>query len=308
VALDSVVKNTFNPNELVVIRNHVGGQFYRQEASARFIYFPQTYASGQGYAHWTPTVWFAGMDEITGAWTNVYTTWNAYSEKITNWLYVPTPLTIDVDVNYVPRTASGTVQVEVTAESFVGFDDLHLRIALTESDIIYSSSRFDQILRDYLPDHNGIAFTIAEGETFVHSEEFVIDSQWDPTECDVVVFVQNDAERMVVQCAQAPVPAQTPVAGNETGAGLPDRFQLSQNYPNPFNPETEIRYALPRKERITLKVYNVAGAEVAVLADGSQAAGTHSVRWNAGDLASGVYFCRLQAGGRSETVKMVLMK
>jgi hypothetical protein len=292
----------------VVIRNHVGGYFYKSEASSRFFYFPETSAGSQGYAHWMPTVWFAGMDEVTGAWTNVYTTWDAYNEKITNWLYVPTPLVIDLDVDYVPRTASGTVHVEVTAETFVGFSDLHLRIALTESDITYSSRHFDQILRDYLPDQNGIAFTIAEGETFRHSEDFVIDSGWDAAECDIVAFVENDAERMVVQCAQAPVPAQTPVVEQEAGEGLPASFRLSQNYPNPFNPQTEIEYTLPRDERVELRIYNVAGAEVAVLADGRRAAGPHSVRWDAGDLASGVYFCRMQAGGVSRTVKMVLMK
>ena len=162
--------------------------------------------------------------------------------------------------------------------------------------------------RDYLPDHNGIAFTIAQGETFTHSENFVIDSGWDPAGCDIVAFVQNDTERMTLQCAQAPVPAATPVAGEVAAGGLPERFRLSQNYPNPFNPETEIRYTLGRDERVELTIYNIAGAEVAVLADGPRAAGIHSVRWNAGHLASGVYFCRLQAGGASETVKMVLMR
>ena len=293
---------------MVVVRNHVGGQFYKQEASGRFFYYPETQSSSGQWAHWMPTVWFAGMDEITGAWTNVYTTWNAYNEKITNWLYVPTPLVIDIDVDYVPQTASGTVRVEVFAESVVGFDDLHLRIVLTESDISHSQKIYEQVVRDYLPDHSGVAFTIAAGETFVHSEEYVIDSSWDPTECDIVVYVQNDAERMVIQCAQAPVPAQTPVAGEIADADLPGGYQLSQNYPNPFNPKTEIRYTLPREEQVELRVYNIAGAEVAVLADGPRAAGIHSVRWDADNLASGVYFCRLRAGGYNETVKMVLMR
>lgn len=292
----------------MVIRDHVGGYFGQSEALDRFFYYPETLAGGQGYAHWTPTIWFAGMDEVTGAWTNVYTTWDAYNEKITNWLYVPTPLAIDLQVGYVNRTASGTVQVEVFAESVVGFTDLHLRIVLTESNISHSQEIYQQVVRDYLPDHNGIAFTIVEGETFTHSEEFIIDSTWDPAECDIVAFVQNDAERMVVQCAQTPVPAQTPVVEGITGGRRPERFRLSQNYPNPFNPVTEIRYELPREERVELKVYDVTGAEVAVLADGSRTAGVHMVRWNAGGLASGVYFCRLQAGGVSETVKMVLMK
>jgi hypothetical protein len=292
----------------VVIRNHVGGHFNNSEALSRFFYYPETYASGQGYAHWTPTVWFAGMDEITGAWSNVYTTWNAYNEKVTNWLYVPTPLAINLDVEYVPRTASGVAHVEVVAEDFVGFNDLHLRIALTESNINYSSRHFDQILRDYLPDQNGIAFTISQEETFTHSEPFIIDSGWDAAECTIVAFVQNGTEKMVVQCVQTPVPAQTPVVEHEAGGGLPASYQLSQNYPNPFNAETEIQYAIPKDGRVDLRVFNVTGAEVAVLVSGHQAAGSYSLSWNAQDLASGVYFCRLQAGDYQETVKMVLLR
>ncbi len=286
----------------------MGGNFYTSEASVRFFYYPETSAGSQGYAHWMPTVWFNGMDEQTGAWTNVYTTWSAYDEKINNWLYVPTPLAIDVQVEYDQKSDSGMIHVEVFAESIVGFDDLHLRIALTESDITYSSRHFDQILRDYLPDAGGVAFDIAQGETFSHSEPFIIDSGWSAADCDIVVYVENDAERMIVQCAQAPVPAQTPVAEEAAGSSLPEQYRLSQNFPNPFNPETEIRYVIPRDERVDLRVYNVTGAEVAVLANGRRAAGSYAVKWNAGDLASGVYFCRMQAGGVSRTVKMVLLK
>lgn len=286
----------------------MGGNFYKSEASSRFFYYPETYSSSQDWAHWMPTVWFNGMDEVTGAWSNVYTTWNAYDEKITNWLYVPTPLAIGLQVEYDQKSDSGMVHVEVFAESIVGFDDLRLRIALTESGITYSSRHFDQILRDYLPDAGGVAFDIAQGETFSHSEPFIIDSGWSAADCDIVVYVENDAERMIVQCAQTPVPAATPVAEEVADGSLPEQYRLSQNFPNPFNPETEIQYTIPRDERVELSVYNVTGAEVAVLVDAHQAAGAYAVTWNAGDLASGIYFCRLQAGGYSQTVKMVLLK
>ncbi|MFC1683554.1 S8 family serine peptidase [Candidatus Zixiibacteriota bacterium] len=85
-------------------------------------------------------------------------------------------------------------------------------------------------------------------------------------------------------------------------------YALHQNYPNPFNPATEIGYAIPGDEYVTLKVFNIVGAEVAALVAGEQKAGSHTIRWNAGDLASGLYFCRLQAREYVETVKMVLMR
>jgi hypothetical protein len=288
----------------------VGGNFYKSEASSRFFYYPETYAEGQGWAHWMPTVWFAGMDEVTGAWSDVNITSSAYEEKINNWLYVPTPLAIDLQVEYDDKADSGMVRVGIFAESTVGFSDLHLRVALTESNISYSQEIYNQVLRDYLPNPNGFAFSISQGQTITHSEPFVIDSGWKDYNCDIVAFVQSDnpSQRIIIQCAQAPVPATTPVVTESPTVGLPEGYRLSQNYPNPFNPVTEIWYAIPRDEQVTLKVYNVAGAEVAVLVDGRQAAGSHSVRWNAHDLASGVYFCRLQAGAFSETVKMVLLR
>jgi acetyl esterase/lipase len=86
-------------------------------------------------------------------------------------------------------------------------------------------------------------------------------------------------------------------------------FALSQNYPNPFNGVTQITYSLDRAEPITLKIYDVNGREVAVLWDGLQNAGRHAIRFDAGRLASGLYFSRLSCGsGRILTKRMVLIK
>lgn len=95
-------------------------------------------------------------------------------------------------------------------------------------------------------------------------------------------------------------------AGNN--AGLPLEFALSQNYPNPFNPSTQIRFSVPREEWTTLKVYNLIGREVATLAQGRIPAGEYTIRFDAGNLASGVYFYRLVSGTRALTSKMILMK
>ncbi len=95
----------------------------------------------------------------------------------------------------------------------------------------------------------------------------------------------------------------------ERGAtALPTDFALSQNYPNPFNPTTTISFALPKSSPVTLSVYNILGQEVARLVDGPMAAGTHQVTFEASNMASGIYFYRLQTDGFSEQRKMVLMK
>jgi hypothetical protein len=88
--------------------------------------------------------------------------------------------------------------------------------------------------------------------------------------------------------------------GGRREAGIPKEFGLSQNYPNPFNPTTTIKYQLPFDSKVTLKVYNVLGQEVAALVNKSQAAGYYSVNWNGLNrighrVSSGIYIYRMVA-------------
>ncbi len=88
----------------------------------------------------------------------------------------------------------------------------------------------------------------------------------------------------------------------------PRQYELSQNYPNPFNPSTTIRYALPHSIRVSLKVYNTLGQEVATLVNETKPAGVYTVQFDAGGLASGVYYFRLQAGDFVHTKKMLVVR
>ncbi len=95
---------------------------------------------------------------------------------------------------------------------------------------------------------------------------------------------------------------------------IPDNFSLSQNYPNPFNPSTRIRYTLNKSSFVTLKIYNILGKEVATLVNEQKPSGTFEVTFIANNLASGVYFYRIQvytqgrAGSFVKTKKLILMK
>ncbi len=89
---------------------------------------------------------------------------------------------------------------------------------------------------------------------------------------------------------------------------IPTQMTLEQNYPNPFNPSTVISYQLSAVSRVTLKIYDVLGREVATLVNQEQNPGSHVVTFNAGKLASGVYFYRLDTGTFKVTKKMVLVK
>ena len=95
---------------------------------------------------------------------------------------------------------------------------------------------------------------------------------------------------------------------SEVLIGNPTKFDLSQNYPNPFNPSTKINYDLPSDGYTSLKVYNMSGKEVATLINGNVTAGYHSVNFNASELASGVYYYKLESNGFSKVMKMALIK
>lgn len=89
---------------------------------------------------------------------------------------------------------------------------------------------------------------------------------------------------------------------------IPASFELKQNFPNPFNPVTNIGFSLPKQSSVNIVVSNIAGETVNEIANGNFSAGNHSIRFNAGNLASGVYFYTIITPDFKETKKMLLIK
>ncbi len=85
-------------------------------------------------------------------------------------------------------------------------------------------------------------------------------------------------------------------------------FVLGQNYPNPFNPSSTIKFSIPKREWVSLIVFNLLGQEVKTLVSEEKGMGSYEVRFNASNLPSGIYFYRLQVGNSIEVKKMILMK
>lgn len=100
---------------------------------------------------------------------------------------------------------------------------------------------------------------------------------------------------------------EVPTGVREEG-GVAKNFVLHQNYPNPFNPTTKISFNLEKAANVQLKVYDMAGKEVATLINEQTQAGEHSINFNASGLASGTYLFKLTAEGQTETRKMNLLK
>ncbi len=133
----------------------------------------------------------------------------------------------------------------------------------------------------------------------------IVDSLWLAWPSGTVdVYTQVDVNRFLVATEGQGVVS----VANEEGSALPKQFALEQNYPNPFNPVTMIGYRLPQRVFVTLKVFDALGRVVATLVEGFKPAGQHHVRWDAANLASGVYLYRLEAGDVAQTRLMHLIE
>jgi hypothetical protein len=120
---------------------------------------------------------------------------------------------------------------------------------------------------------------------------------------DYVIYPVNDSIKslnVVDECLAVNI--------NNNENLLPKEFNLNQNYPNPFNPVTRIIYEIPGEGFVKLIIYNSEGKEIKRLIDNYEAAGKYSVDFDAADLSSGIYFCRIISGKYTKSIKMILVR
>ncbi len=207
---------------------------------------------------------------------------------------------IIADVHTQPTELDGTVVGKVL---HVATAEIHLGIFLTEKSssagkpIAYVGpvmSYYEQVTRDFkrLTDEVWTE-TVENGDV--------------PDRPDWVHIYLADREGMKYPAGRE-LPSTVYTGQRDNVEPVLQSFRLFQNYPNPFNPETTIKYTVASPEHVVLDIYNVLGEKIRTLVNERQPTGTHSVRFNADGLPSGVYFGRVQAGSYHNTIKLMVVE
>jgi hypothetical protein len=110
------------------------------------------------------------------------------------------------------------------------------------------------------------------------------------------------------QIESYPIMLSSEITSVKPSNAITVRFELFNNYPNPFNPSTTIDYSVPNTGLVSIKVYDLLGRLVTTLVNEEKFSGNYSVKFEAGNLPSGIYLCRMQTGDLSSTKKMLLLK
>lgn len=136
----------------------------------------------------------------------------------------------------------------------------------------------------------------------------------DQSDPDAIIWPDSYEVAPIVWKAPTTLDFETPpdygvgTSIEDGGFETPTEYVLFNNYPNPFNPSTNISFNLPASEFVELNVYNVLGQRVATILNQQMTAGTHTVAFNARNLASGVYIYQIRAGSFVQNKTMMLVK
>ncbi|MBI5726797.1 MAG: T9SS type A sorting domain-containing protein [Ignavibacteriales bacterium] len=250
---------------------------------------------------------------VTGVWTNVSQyiyTYDMPSKKMTGLAQVWSGSAWENEWRYEAEYNDNEDLVAYTSEIWQGanWGEKYIRSIIynvngnVETDL--EQGTIDNTLqnkskREYKYDVFGNAVM---GNSYVFRE-----GAWIPAE-GALDLSYNNRENYLSDMATVITIQYTAITGTEKPVERINTFSLEQNFPNPFNPETVIRYNIPEGGHVKLQVFDILGNAVATLVNGSQAAGTHSVRFNGSQLTSGIYICRIEAGNFTSVKKMSLLK
>ena len=184
-----------------MIRPHVGGTYYEAASLNRLFWYP---AWGDT-AYFTPTFWTDGVDSLVASST-ISWWWSEMKSRISSRLSVPSPVEIDVKIFDDAKHDTLNAVVTVVATDPITYGNLRLTMCVIQNGLPPGG----QVVRSWEPFWGGVSFSIAEGDSFTHSEELVIKSVWPNENCRFVAFVQDANTYDVLQSVQSPVVIPTP--------------------------------------------------------------------------------------------------
>jgi len=153
--------------------------------------------------NYTPDSWFDGT--LHGEW--IWTTWES---KVLSRYSVASPLEIHLDATLAEVPMGGRVTATVLQTEPSVPSDLRLRFAVTESALGYGGEEYEDVFRDMFPDVAGVSIVTIFGDSITESADFIVSPEWDLANSEIVVFVQSDVTREVVQAAKMDVPLDVP--------------------------------------------------------------------------------------------------
>lgn len=193
---------------------------------------------------------------------------------------------------------------------YVSNDSLYM-ITEEYNDYYYDDNYRDTTVLAYMFDGDTLIFSQMFYPCDYYDYEYYEDciNEIDDEMISMLLAGVQDIEGLSQYMEYAFIPTQM-VSIEEGGSILPNSLTLHPAYPNPFNPVTNIRFDVGAeiKDLTILKVYDISGRNIATLANGYYTAGTYEVRWDASEMASGVYFTELISGSFRETQKIILLK
>jgi hypothetical protein len=293
-----------NKDRLAVVKYHVwwpqsNDPFYM--AAATFVQTRRDY-----YEVWgVPYAYIDGF--VQGQQS--YTYW---PELIDMRMDVISPFEISVTGN----TSEVSNDIEITISSNgedIPEGNLRLYIIIVETDIAYVGNNgapyHYYVMRNMITGADGESFNIGPNEDKSFQKSFAWNSQWDFDNSKMVVFVQINETKEVLQAFMRPVSDISPLTSVQIpGDDIPSSYLLRQNYPNPFNPVTVIEYQLPKTGAVNLSVFNNLGQKVATIVDEVQPAGIYFVNFDSHNYPSGIYIYRIKTDEFTDTKKMILIR
>ncbi len=254
-----------------------------------------------------------------------YTDYVRYRDSL-NYRYTTSPvspveLTI-VSKVFNPVTRMLTVVINARAEQTLT-GEYRINFVISENNLLSYQAGGPCNEQNFNFDHDWVIRTNANGydgeqlingtwnqnQTLTKTFTYPLDTGWVPENCDFNVYVYKRVSLLrhseVQQATKGPVTGSIGI--NNTGSEVKG-YALWQNYPNPFNPVTNIKFSIPKSGYVKVMLYNSLGAEEAVLFSGHLNSGTYNLETDMSRFGSGIYYCRMETKGFSDTKKLMLVK